>query len=247
MKCREFEDRLHSLLDDRQSPEADPQLVAHAATCEPCRRLLIGQRLLLAGLRRGVMHSSGNELAQKVVAGYQAEPAEAVVLEGLAGRRTWQVLAWLAATAAALAIAVSIYVASQPGRANVAVSSPSENRVASENRVPSVGPQRPDRDIAHSDPRPPSGSVRRAPTLGAFQLLPRGGGYGVALADMATSSLPEAVERMEEVERYAPGIRPIRVSFAMLWNALWRSIPGLGSSESDPKAWHGRMDVRRLV
>jgi SAM-dependent methyltransferase len=103
------------------------------------------------------------------------------------------------------------------------------------------------RAIAHSDPRSRNGNGRRAPTLGAFQLLPRGGNYGVTLADMATSSLPEAVERMEEVERYAPGIRPIRVSFAMLWNALWRSIPGLGSSESDPKAWHGRMDVRRLV
>jgi len=241
MQCHEFEDRLHRRLDDRQSPEADPQLVAHAAACEPCGQLLIGQRLLLAGLRRGVKHSSGSQLAQNVLAGYQAEPMEAVVVEGSSGRRSWQILAWLAATAAALAIAVSIYVASQPGRRNVAVSSPSVNA------VPSVGPKTPPRDIAHSDSRPPGGNGRRAHALGAFQLLPRGGGYGVALADMATSSLPDAVERMEEVERYAPGIRPIRVSIAMLWNALWRSIPGLGPSESDPKAWHGRMDVRRLV
>jgi len=239
MQCHEFEDRLHSLLDDRQSPEADPQLVAHAAACEPCTQMLIGQRLLLAGLRRGVKHSSKSQLAQNVLAGYRAEPIEALVVEGSTARRTWQILAWLAATAAALAIAVSIYMASQPSRANVAVLSPSVNT------IPSVTPKQP--DIAHSNPRPSSGNSRRAPTLGAFQLLPRGGGYGVALADMATSSLPEAVERMEEVERYAPGIRPIRVSIAMLWNALWRSIPGLGSSEPDPKAWHGRMDVRRLV
>jgi len=237
MQCHEFEDRLHSLLDDRQSPEADPQIVAHAATCEPCGHLLIGQRLLLAGLRRGVKHISGSQLAQNVVAGYQADPVEALVLDGSStGRRIWRVVGWLAATAAALAIAVSIYVASQPGRPRVAVSSPSVNRVPLVNRDSATGPKQPNRDVAHSDPRPARASGRRAHALGAFQLLPRGGGYGVALADMATSSLPEAVERMEEVERYAPGIRPIRVSIAMLWNALWRSIPGFGSSESDPKA-----------
>jgi hypothetical protein len=33
----------------------------------------------------------------------------------------------------------------------------------------------------------------------------------------------------------------------MLWNALWRSIPGFGADESDPQARHGGLDVRRLV
>ena len=246
MKCHEFEDRLQSLLDDRQSPEADAQLVSHAASCEPCRQLLTGQRLLLAGLRRGVAHPPSGQLAQSVlarhvVACHQAEPMEALVLDGSsAGRRAWRVLAWLAATAAAVAIAVTIYLSSQPGRPNVAVSLPAVESVRP------IGPSQPNREIVRNDSRPRKGNGRRAPSLGAFQLLPRGG-YGVTLADMATSSLPEAVERMEEVERYAPGIRPIRVSFAMLWNALWRTIPGFGSAESDPQARHSRMDARRLV
>jgi hypothetical protein len=250
MKCHEFEDRLHSLLDDRQSPEADAQLVSHAANCEPCRHLLTGQRLLLAGLRRGVAQRPSGQLAQRVVARHvvachEAEPIEAVVLDGSsASRRVWRVLAWVAATAAAVAIAVTIYLSSQPDQPNVAVSLPAVESVRP------VGPSQPDRNPDHGivqhDSRPRSGNGRRAPSLGAFQLLPRGG-YGVTLADMATSSLPEAVERMEEVERYAPGIRPIRVSFSMLWNALWRTIPGFGSSESDPQARHSRTDVRRLV
>ena len=251
MKCHEFEGRLHNLLDDRQPPEADAQLVSHAANCEPCCHLLTGQRVLLAGLRRGVAHPPSGQLAQSVlarhvdachvVACHQAEPMEAVVLDGSsAGRRAWRVLAWVAATAAAVAIAVTIYLSSQPGRPNVAASSPAVESVRP------VGPSQPDRNIVQHETRPRNGNGRRGPSLGAFQLLPRGG-YGVTLADMATSSLPEAVERMEEVERYAPGIRPIRVSFSMLWNALWRTIPGFGSSESDPQARHGRMDVRRLA
>ena len=79
--------------------------------------------------------------------------------------------------------------------------------------------------------------------------IPRpAGGYGMAIADMATS-LPDAVERIEEVERkYAPGIRPIRVSFAVLWEALWRSLPGLDSAaEGDREAWLRLKDAGRLV
>jgi hypothetical protein len=232
MKCHEFEDRLQNLLDDRQAPEADALLVEHAAGCDPCGQMLAGQRLLLAGLRRGVTQRPGSQLAQNALAGYQTEPMEAVVLDGSsAGRRAWQVLAWMAATAAALVIAVSIYVSSQPARRQIAaVPAPPET----------VRPTVP----REGNPRPQV--VQRAPTLGAFQFLPRRG-YGVAIADMATSSLPEAVERIEDVERFAPGIRPIRVSFAMLWEALWRTIPGHGPSEPDPKALYGGLDSTRLA
>jgi hypothetical protein len=38
------------------------------------------------------------------------------------------------------------------------------------------------------------------------------------------------------VERYAPGIRPIRVSFTMLLEALWRAIPGMSADHPEPAA-----------
>jgi hypothetical protein len=245
MQCHEFEHRLNCLLDDRQSPESDQLLVAHASGCERCGQLLIGQRLLLAGLRHGVASAAGSQLAQNVVAEYQAVPMDARVLDGGAmRRRAWQVLAWLAATAAAFVVAVSIYVASRPGQSNIAVASPEVK--GGRNAVKPIEPRKPDHAVAHSDPRSSDGSGRRGVARGAFPLFPRTG-YGVTIADMATSSIPEAVERIEEVERFAPGIRPIRVSFAVLWNAIWRSIPGFGAEEQDPKAWHGRVDMRPIV
>ena len=169
------------------------------------------------------------------------------MLGGAAGRgRAWQVLAWIAATAAAVAIAVSIYLSSQPKRPDIVDSPPKKPKSIQ----PFVAPA-PDRGLANSDARPrdthpQSAKGRRRPALGGIPLFPPTG-YGVTLADMATSSIPQAVERIEEVERYAPGIRPIRISFSMLWNALWRSIPGFGADESDPQARHGRLEVRRLV
>lgn len=256
MNCHEFETRLHSLLDDRQRPETDSAISAHAADCEPCGQMLVGQRLLLAGLARGV---PGNHLpeqfASKVVAGIQSQPIEAIVLQSSAvlqsptSRRVWQVVAWIAATAAALAIAVSIFLSSQPRRGvNVAAGRQETGTRGGKPFEPLVAP--PDRALAqrsadsHRASPLRSGESQRAGT-GRIPLLPRTG-YGVTLADMATSSIPQAVERIEEVERYAPGIRPIRVSFAVLWNALWRSIPGFGD-EPDPKAWHGRLDTHPLV
>jgi hypothetical protein len=44
-----------------------------------------------------------------------------------------------------------------------------------------------------------------------------------------TAHLPEAVEQLDQVERYAPGIRPIRVSFTMMFDALRRVITGVES------------------
>src|SRR5262245_49973450 len=161
MQCPEFEARLHSLLDDRQSPEADATLVAHAAGCEPCNQLLVGQRLLLAGLRRGVSQSPGSHFALQSIEQYKSEPMEAVVLAqalsdgGPVRHTTWQVLAWLAATAAALAIAVSIYLASHAGRSKVAETLPGPK-----NAQP-VRPHVPDRGLAQNDPHP--GSGRRGP------------------------------------------------------------------------------------
>jgi hypothetical protein len=38
--------------------------------------------------------------------------------------------------------------------------------------------------------------------------------------------LPDAVEQLESVEQYAPGIRPVRASFVVAIDTLYRTIPG---------------------
>ena len=155
---------------------------------------------------------------------------EAVVLDGpSAGRRAWQVLAWMAATAAAAGdCSIDLPVASQPGRPSGRVVALGEQASRRRSQLPPRSSS--DHDLVESDPRPRSASPR-APSLGAFQLLPRGG-YGVASPTWLRRRFPTRSSGSRRSSGYAPGIRPIRVSFAMLWEALWRTIPGLGSSES---------------
>jgi hypothetical protein len=45
--------------------------------------------------------------------------------------------------------------------------------------------------------------------------------------DELAGAFPETVERYGEVERFAPGIRPLRLSFALLWDTLFRALPGV--------------------
>lgn len=52
MQCREFENAMQAVLDERGRPEADPQLAAHASECEACGDLLLGQAALLDAVSR---------------------------------------------------------------------------------------------------------------------------------------------------------------------------------------------------
>jgi hypothetical protein len=226
MQCHEFEQRLNDLLDERQSPENDPLLAGHAAECSDCRQFLVGQRILFEGLRRGHGVGTRDQFAAKVVASHTIEPAAA----GLVARRSSpgdkSSLAWIVwlglATAAAALVAVSIFLASEPAGQQQAggVGSGQANAVAG---TESAGAQ---------------GRAK-----GLSQYTPPGG-YGVAIAGF----VPEAVEQFENVERYAPGIRPLRVSFAMLWDALRRTIPGLYDDAADTdKAWLSPPQIERIV
>ncbi len=252
MQCQEFEDRMNVLLDERKSPEGDGALAAHAAGCEPCGRLLAGQRVLLAGLKRGKIPAASANFAQRVVANSVLESRQdvalAVVLDAPkpSRRAAWFVAAGLLTAAAAGLLAVSVAAwNSRGGNGNGSPDVVNNSAETPEKKVtrpqPLVAQTNPSAKAGQEERRGPRADGRR-PQPGSIALLMRPqGGYGVAIAE-AASTLPEAVERIEEVERYAPGIRPIRVSFTMLLQAFWRAIPGNGSSEAaDPAAiWmHG--------
>jgi hypothetical protein len=137
----------------------------------------------------------------------------------------------LAAAAAAL-VAVSIAAWNSPSHAPATAKKPSGTSPAGRDSSPPLAANSTQRQTTQP-------GIRRPSQPGALAMFARPrGGYGEAIAEVA-SNLPDAVERIEEVERYAPGIRPIRVSFTMILQAFWRAIPGNGASHSagDPAAW----------
>ena len=221
MQCREFEDRLNLLLDERRPPGGDPLLAEHAQSCEACGQLLAGHEALLMGLshwkQRRLSRPAG-DFSRRVVA--EVVAAEAVH----PSRQAWLVAASLVATAAAVLLAVSIAAWNSLGDASVADSPP-------------VVPEAPDGSLAaHEAAAPTTRGARARP--GALSLFAGpAGGYRAAIADVA-STLPEAVERLDQVERYAPGIRPIRISFTMLLEALWRTLPGMSADQSHQSPDH---------
>ena len=52
MKCVSFEGRLHDILDRREDPSLDRELVTHAQTCEECARYLASQQALFQSLKK---------------------------------------------------------------------------------------------------------------------------------------------------------------------------------------------------
>jgi hypothetical protein len=218
MHCREFESRLNDILDDRGPPRADTQLAAHAEACEACRRLLDGQQALWNGLVQRPLPSTSAGFARRVV--QQAAP-EVVISRGAFARRIWWALATVLSTAAAVLLVVSIVWQARRGSAP----QPGESVV----NVPNTTPTTPNRAapgglaMAHGD------WLIEAPRLPS-----RIHGTYRGTIDNLAVTLPETARRLDEVEHYAPGIRPIRISFGVLLDALWRTIPG--SHEDSPRS-----------
>jgi hypothetical protein len=222
MHCREFEIRLNEVLDHRRDPAAEPRLAAHARGCESCRQTMAGQRLLLTGLRRSIVPEPSSDFSRNVV--------EVAQIEGLRGRarskHLWFAAATLLASAAAVLLMVSlVWYARHRGR-----------QLESQPVF-----------VAKSG----GGANQLRPRDGLFQRGPRGRGLAVAQRawlieaprlpdhlrgsiDNLAVTLPETVERLDEMEQLAPGIRPIRLSLTLLWDAFCRALPSTSSSDQPP-------------
>jgi hypothetical protein len=71
MQCDQFEDRVQLVLDQRQDPEHDPQLRAHADVCPDCRQILGIQAQLLDALDMTEVPELPVEFSRQVVARVQ--------------------------------------------------------------------------------------------------------------------------------------------------------------------------------
>jgi hypothetical protein len=222
MQCREFEQRLNDLLDERRSPQADPRLSAHAARCDRCRQLLSGQATLLLGLSQMVTPVPDRNFARRVVAEVVVKPS------GVAPRRIWLSLAACLVSAAAMLLTVSLVWYAR--RSNTT----GDGESAGARGTFAIARQRGPNLALMTKPvdgrRRAAGRDRPALTgadllLEAPRLPEHLRSYYVAIDDLG-AALPEAALRLDEVERSTPGIRPLRVSLFMIWDTLCRTIPG---------------------
>jgi len=232
MNCHEFDQRLQQLLDDRLSPTRDPQLQAHAMRCAACEELLAGYATMLAGVRQATAARAkvGSRFAAQVVTRMATEQPVAPACTATPARwRVWGVLTTVAALVV-LAVGVGTWSSLRSSHADngglVADAEASRPR-AGVVGVAALGPVEP----AVQRVAPPPGEVVSPvwplPLLGGADATAQDGfdSYRITIQTLAMQ-LPDAVIRIDAVEQYAPGIRPIRESFTTAFETLWKTIPG---------------------
>jgi hypothetical protein len=75
MQCEAFERRLQQLLDERQRPEFDRNLLRHAEQCSECAEILAVQELLFASLQEDTPEGLDDNFAERVVQRSLSSPA----------------------------------------------------------------------------------------------------------------------------------------------------------------------------
>ena len=243
MQCREFEERMHAVLDDRASPTDDPQLTAHAAGCEPCRMVLRGQAAVLAGLAQLPLPAPSREFSTRVVA---AAAGPRLPVSGQVYRRSRLAAAACLAAAATVLLGLGIvWQARQQGGNGAEVEARSET--AAMRRRPRAG------QIAFAQPGQARGmaATRQGEIAGGQWLIeaPRLPqhlrSYRGAIGELAVA-LPQAVERFEQVDQMAPGCRSLRVSLGVIWDTLCRTIPGSRSEAAPDELQRPRTSLSRF-
>jgi len=223
MKCNEFEERLHALLDERQRPAADRRLLVQAQACDRCRELLETQRAVDDGLRGSVLPTLSAGFSRRVIA---AASTSDVRFVRKTKRPIWLAVGTLVSTAAAALMVVSLVQYARHGGPDLVrheTDSPksmarSTGRVAG--KLALIEPHRRERG-GESDRQWSSAAwLVEAPRLPEHLRS-----YSGAMDDLATT-LPQTAQRLNEIEHFAPGIRPLRLSLSMIWDTLRRAIPG---------------------
>ena len=220
MRCREFEDRMNDVLDQRLVPERDEFLLRHAGECGSCRRLLDGEAALFAGLSRLETPPLSSRFAANILvrAGTTVEAARGTPR---GGRSTWLgIMAGLASLAAVVVVAVLIGLSRQdPARPTIAKQEPtpaSKNIEVAKSSVPSK-----------ASGLPAVANIVKPPAIKPRETGPDYAHYREVINSL-TARLPSAVESIDEVQQSTPAIRPLRASFSMAIGTLQKTIPNRG-------------------
>jgi hypothetical protein len=233
MQCPEFEQRLNAVLDDRRNPEADPRLAAHADECEQCRQLLDAHLVLLAGLSHINTPAPSRSFSQRTLAAVQPAPSPLASSVRFGKSRT--AFGPLMAAAAVILLAVSLLWYARRNRSTTADTAKEVARLILESQ---------NSGLANANRGPIMLGTPAADWLIEMPRLPsRLRTYRGAIGDIALA-IPEAAQRLEEVEYFAPGIRPLRASFSVIWDTFFGTIPP--SSHDSPRPSHSPTGLWRL-
>lgn len=260
MRCHEFDARLHHLLDARRDPEADPTLVEHARLCEGCHRTLVAQRRLFDVLRCAPFPQPTFGWKEHLVAALAAEArrnslAAPTPAKGSARRLTSKLaisVAILAASVLAVGLATWLARFAQQPDARVLEKQPaSASRFQgaaagrlSRRHLPAVALARRPRDQGHSPAVAPGNLPLEATSLPwhpaellleAPRLPARWQQYRPSVDELVVA-LPQVAQRLDEVDQWAPGLRPLRLSLVRVWEALWPTTTWRHQDTSQPKS-----------
>lgn len=213
MRCDEFDERVHRLLDDRMPIHGDQRLLEHAEACSKCRGLLGTYDDLFGGLESGQIPEVSPGFTQRVVAQVctgqpQTEPSPKRA-------RRWYALA-------AVAIAAALLIAIFPLlRSRLAPNQPNVPKLVEDNHKEQGEPPAPkstNGETLHDDAPQVAlepGDVHPDAEAEAKQLRD--------LVDQLAPSLPYT--RIVPVDQIRGGFRPIASSLAVAIDALRNTIP----------------------
>ena len=230
MRCREFEDRMNEVLDQRLAPEQDDLLLRHVGDCLSCRRMLAGQSALFAGLELLETPQPSSQFAAAVLVQAGEIPVAAAEDVQRHGKTKWLgIISGLVSLAAVVVVAVFIGLSGRQNPLRPAATKPAPPESAPKSVDIAKGslpkPAIPPNAIAKAVV-PPSTEFP-APEREEYQ------GYKDAINSL-TAQLPSAVEKIDEVQQATPAIRPLRASFSMAIGTLQRTIPNRAKRDTPP-------------
>jgi hypothetical protein len=207
MRCDEFEQQWNEALDERQLPQQNPALTAHAALCPHCAELLSTSDLLARAFptRAAVVPSLGwREATVRAAVQGLAEPADDALPSALAApsspNRRWY---------AALAVAAGLLLAILVGQAL--------NRPGND-----AAPQPPPEQIVTTPPAPP--------------VLDKTSSGTPAVEAPSESRLALASLNREQLSwvgyQVSDGLRPVTMGVSNAWQSIKRP---LHKSEMEPE------------
>lgn len=237
MRCHEFEQQLQLNLDSRQGNMLTAAQAEHAAHCEACRRQAQDFQQLVSSLRPATSWQVPPVLAQQIVAEVlkgrfadmdeleEAEANNAVApsspLYDVAPRRMSGWMLGLLALSAVMLMGVGIAIVGQGKKEQNAPA-----LVNSQPILPKKSPTQAEKQVVKSLPAnsgTPS-AVNSQGTEPSSTSETTSWEYSTAIASLP-KDIPDAVSKLEEVEEYAPGFRPIRASFSTAIDTLKRTWP----------------------
>lgn len=235
MSREEFLERLNQVLDERRSPEDDAWLKARADEDSELRALLDGHVTLLEGVRQSAANTQPPAgLAQRVLADVKSQVAATKEKETSQPITAGQIVAWVAALAAAILLGLLPVLRHQP-----------ENGVAKAPRAPADAVA-PEQVAKHNTPAPqtPEPKTQVTPETPAEPPIPvlvqQAGTHYLDLAEETRHSFSEMAlllpgvnndtlenqpPRKPLVDKVEEGIKPFTRSVGGAFNFLFDSIP----------------------